>query len=125
MGCNVNTFFLAVSSIAVSVAAQFALKVGMSSADVKEVMAQPLAMHTIFKVLSNSYILGGFFLYGLGAMIWLGVLAKWDVSKAYPLVGLGFGLTVIVGLLAGEQVTIMRTGGIALICAGVLLVGMS
>jgi multidrug transporter EmrE-like cation transporter len=121
----VNTLFIAILSIALSVLAQFALKAGMSSADVKEVMAQPLALRTIITVFSNRFVLGGFFLYGVGAIVWLAVLSKWDVSKAYPLVGMGFGLTVIVGLLAGEQVTLLRTGGVALICAGVILVGKS
>jgi multidrug transporter EmrE-like cation transporter len=51
--------------------------------------------------------------------VWLGVLSKWDVSKAYPLVGLGFALTVLIGLLAGEQVTLLRGIGVVLICAGV------
>ncbi|MGS0742814.1 hypothetical protein ACVBEF_13405 [Glaciimonas sp. GG7] len=120
-----NTLFTALLSIALSVFAQFSLKAGMSGAEVKAVMAQPLAVRTVFTVLSNGFVLGGFCLYGLGAIVWLGVLAKWDVSKAYPLVGLGFGLTVIIGLLAGEQVTLLRTGGVALICAGVFLVGKS
>ncbi|ELX13268.1 hypothetical protein Jab_1c18900 [Janthinobacterium sp. HH01] len=120
-----NTLLIAIVSIAFSVAAQFALKAGMSSTEVREVMAQPLALRTIVTVFSNSCVLGGFFLYGLGAMVWLEVLSKWDISKAYPLVGLGFGLTVIVGLLAGEQVTMLRTAGVVLICAGVFLVSKS
>ncbi|WP_070270082.1 hypothetical protein [Duganella sp. HH101] len=120
-----NTLLIAIVSIALSVAAQFALKAGMSSLAVREVMAQPLALRTFITVLSNSYVLGGFFLYGLGAIVWLEVLFKWDISKAYPLVGLGFGLTVIVGLLAGEQVTMPRAAGVALICVGVFLVSKS
>jgi multidrug transporter EmrE-like cation transporter len=55
----------------------------------------------------------------------LGVLLKWDVSKAYPLVGLGFVFTAAVGFLLGEQMTIARIVGITLICAGVCMVGQS
>ena len=51
------------------------------------------------------------------------MLSKWDVSKAYPLVGLGFALTLLIGWLAGEQVTLQRIGGVLLICAGVWIVG--
>lgn len=47
------------------------------------------------------------------------------MSKAYPLVGLGFVFTVLVGYLLGEQVTLPRVIGVALICAGVFLVGRS
>jgi multidrug transporter EmrE-like cation transporter len=82
-------------------------------------------MGNIASVNVNKYVLGGFLLYGMGAVICLGVLSKWDVSKAYPLVGLGFALTVVVGLIAGEHVSPLREGGVALICAGVFLVARS
>lgn len=120
-----NTFMTALLSIALSVAAQFSLKTGMSDAVVRETMAQPLGLGSVFSIFSNKYVLGGFVLYGLGAVIWLGVLSKWDVSKAYPLVGVGFALTVLVGFLLGEQVTALRAGGVVLICTGVFLVAQS
>ena len=113
------------TSIILSVAAQFALKSGMSSIEVKEALSQPVALRTILVILTNKFVIGGFSLYGLGAVVWLGVLSRWDVSKAYPLVGMGFGLTVIVGLLLGEQITMLRAVGVALICAGVFLVSRS
>ena len=120
-----NTLMTALLSIALSVAAQFSLKTGMSDAGVRETMSQPLGVGSVFSILSNKYVLGGFVLYGLGAVIWLGVLSKWDVSKAYPLVGVGFALTVLVGLLLGEQVSALRVGGVALICTGVFMVARS
>ena len=70
-------------------------------------------------------VLTGFALYGLGALVWLLVLAEWDVSKAYPLVGLGFAATLLIGWSIGEHVTIVRAIGVVLICAGVALVGRS
>jgi drug/metabolite transporter (DMT)-like permease len=75
--------------------------------------------------MTDRYVLSGFILYGLGAVVWLSVLAKWDVSKAYPLVGLGFVLTAIVGVLIGEAVTLGRLLGVILISFGVILVGRS
>lgn len=120
-----STFFFAVVCVAFSVAAQFLLKAGMSDTGVKSVLAQPLGVGSASAVFSNIFILVGFALYGLGAVAWLGVLSQWDVSKAYPLVGLGFVLTVAIGWLIGEQVTVARTFGVALICAGVVLVGRS
>lgn len=120
-----NTLVIALLSIALSVAAQFSLKAGMSDPGVRAAMTQPFSPGTVFSIISNKYLLGGFALYGLGAVIWLGVLSKWDVSKAYPLVGLGFVFTVLVGLMLGEQVSALRAGGVALICAGVFLVAQS
>jgi multidrug transporter EmrE-like cation transporter len=121
----VTTIAIAVLSIALSVAAQFSLKAGVSGEDVRALLAQPLTLRSTLSVLTNAYVVGGFLLYGLGAMVWLAVLSKWDVSKAYPLVGLGFAATVAIGWVLGEHVTIPRAAGVALICAGVFMVGQS
>ncbi len=120
-----RTVFIAILSVVLSVIAQFLLKAGMASAEVKAAVAQPIALRVLFTVLSNKFVLTGFAAYGIGAIVWLAVLAKWDVSKAYPMVGLGFSLTAIFGLIIGEQVNFLRIAGIALICTGVLLVGRS
>jgi multidrug transporter EmrE-like cation transporter len=112
-------------SIALSVAAQFALKAGMSGSEIRGAMSQPLNLRTFFLVATNLQVLLGFLLYGLGAVVWLGVLSKWDVSKAYPLVGVGFALTVAIGFLAGEAISFSRIAGVALICGGVFLVSRS
>ena len=114
--------FTAVISIALSVAAQFSLKAGMSGASVRADLARPHTLGTAFSILTNKYVLGGFLLYGLGAIVWLAVLSRWEVSKAYPLVGLGFVFTVAIGYLLGEQVHLVRIVGVALICSGVWLV---
>jgi drug/metabolite transporter (DMT)-like permease len=120
-----NTLTIAIMSISLSVAAQFSLKLGMSSAALKGIISQPFGLRVALAVLSEKYVLTGFVLYGLGALVWLGVLSKWDVSKAYPLVGLGFAFTVAIGFIIGEQVTMARVIGVILICTGVYLVGQS
>jgi drug/metabolite transporter (DMT)-like permease len=117
-----KTLVIAMLSIVLSVAAQFSLRAGMSSEAVASVLAQPLSLRSALAVLTNWHVLAGFMLYGLGALVWLAVLSKWDVSKAYPLVGLGFVFTVAIGYLAGERVTVERVLGVALICAGVIVV---
>jgi multidrug transporter EmrE-like cation transporter len=120
-----KTLFIAILSIALSIMAQFSLKAGMSGEGVKAILAQPKSFMTLINILMDKYVLGGFVLYGLGAVVWLGVLSKWDVSKAYPLVGLGFAFTVLIDYLLGEQVAVSRVIGVALICVGVFLVGQS
>ena len=120
-----NTLFIAVLSVAFSVAAQFSLKAGMSSPTVQSIIGEPLTLPSALTIITNRYVLGGFILYGLGAVVWLGVLAAWDVSKAYPIVGQGFVFTATVGWLVGEHITLSRVFGIALICAGVIVVSRS
>jgi multidrug transporter EmrE-like cation transporter len=110
-----HPWILAVVSVLLSVAAQFALKAGMKGQ----------ADAVIWKALLQPLVMVGFLLYGLGAVVWLSVLARWDVSKAYPLVGLGFVLTALVGWCLGEQLSLQRWLGLALIVAGVALVARS
>lgn len=117
-----HPLMMAIISICMSVAAQFSLKAGMSSDAVKAAMAQPSAFSTGLTLLTQPWLLVGFALYGLGAVVWLSVLLHWDVSKAYPLVGLGFAFTVLIGFVIGESVTLQRAGGAALICAGVWII---
>jgi multidrug transporter EmrE-like cation transporter len=121
----VNIFLTAVASIGLSVAAQFALKAGVAGPEMSQGLWGQNSLRAFVEVFTNKFVILGFVLYGLSAVVWLGVLSRWDVSKAYPLVGLGFALTVVIGLLAGEQVTVLRAVGVLLIVVGVCLVGQS
>lgn len=116
---------LIVASVSLSSLAQIMLKHGMSAPLVQTALQQawPTAAYT---VLTNFFIIGGLTLYALGAMVWLAVLARIDVSMAYPFVALGFLLTMILAILTlGEAVSTTRMLGTALIAAGALLVARS
>ena len=120
-----GTFLVAFISIVLSVMAQFALKAGISGVDVKLALAAPFGAPTVLALLLNKFVVFGFLLYGLGALVWLSVLSQWDVSKAYPLVGMGFVLTAAFGWMLGEDVTALRMLGIILICGGIVCVALS
>jgi drug/metabolite transporter (DMT)-like permease len=121
----VNTLLVAIVSVTFSVVAQFLLKAGMSGSHVKSVLEKPLSPYSLFEILTDRFVLAGFLCYGLGAIIWLAVLSRWDVSKAYPLVGLGFVFTAALAFIAGEHVTLSRAVGTGLIVAGVFVVSQS
>lgn len=114
-----KTYLFALCSIAISVLAQFTLKVGMSAPAVKSIAVRRIDFSFVLAVISEPYIIFGFVMYGLGAIVWLAVLSEWDVSKAYPIVGAGFALSAIVGYILGEQMSLYRIIGILLICTGV------
>jgi multidrug transporter EmrE-like cation transporter len=119
------TAMAAIGCVCLSVIAQFLIKAGLSSVPVQAALATPGSLRAVVAAAANLQVVGGLMLYTLGAVVWLGVLARWDVSKAYPLEGLGFALAVLVGFLIGEQVSAIRVLGTLLICAGVYLVSSS
>jgi multidrug transporter EmrE-like cation transporter len=113
-----STLLIAVLSVCFSVFAQFLLKSGINgfSSD---------GFSAYLHLAKNWKIWAGFACYSTSALIWLRVLADWDVSKAYPMMGIGFVLTLLAGLLYGELVTTSRIIGVAAIFIGVILVARS
>jgi multidrug transporter EmrE-like cation transporter len=116
---------IALASILFSVAAQFCLKAGMQSSAVQSALRTGEFSRVVLAVGGEVKILLGFLLYAMGAAVWLAVLAKMDVSKAYPLVGFGFVLTLLVGAMRGESVSASRLAGVLFVCCGVWLLARS
>ena len=113
-----TTLLVAISSIGFSVLAQLLLKSGVQGFAFE-------GISSLYYLIKNWKILTGFACYSAAAIIWLRVLADWDVSKAYPMMGLGFVISLLVGLLYGEMVTTSRIIGIATIFIGVIIVAKS
>jgi multidrug transporter EmrE-like cation transporter len=64
--------------------------------------------------------------YGASLCVWLAALAKAPVSTAYPMLSLGYVAVAAVSFLwLGESMGPAKVLGIALICAGVVLVSRS
>lgn len=117
---------LILASVALSAIAQIVLKWGMSQKTVQVDMAADGLLRFAANVLINPIVITGLVLYGLGAVLWLAILARLDVTQAYPFVGLGFIFTMILGyLFLGEPVGFQRVMGTLLITAGVVLVAQS
>lgn len=112
---------LILTSVAMSACAQLLLKMGVGAA-----RGDASAIGAGLSYLASPWVIGGLALYGLGAMVWLYVLARLPLSAAYPFVGLGFVLTMALGALAlGESLTPTRIAGTALIALGCVLVSRS
>ncbi|MDU0356362.1 EamA family transporter [Paraglaciecola aquimarina] len=109
-------------SISLSVIAQILLKHGMSNPIVQASFKLDL-FNTVFTTLTNISVLAGLIAYVSSAGIWLVVLSKIDVSKAYPFVGLGFiGTMLFAHWFLNEPLTTVKVVGTVLIVAGVLLI---
>ncbi len=61
--------------------------------------------------------------YAASVCVWLAALSKAPVSTAYPMLSLGYVVVAAISVAwLGETMTFAKIVGIALICAGVVLV---
>ena len=111
--------------VALNVVGQLSLKFGMSKMGNFSVSLPSLA--SVFaRAAVNPYIILGVLCYGTGFLVWLVVLAKAEVSYAYPMISLGYVFTAILAWqLLGEHVTIFRFMGILVTCLGVFIIARS
>ena len=121
---NPTVLALTLASVGLSAAAQLALKHGMSQPATQAALGAGAA-HAARAVATHPWVWLGLGMYAVGALVWLLVLARIDVSRAYPFVGLGFVLVMALGaLLLGESVGPARLAGTLFVAGGVLLVAL-
>lgn len=120
---QINTFFLILCSVAMGTSAQLLLKIGMSNSGIKAAVDGRAWSGLAAQVATNHWVVAGLSLYALSALIWLLVLARVQLSYAYPFVGIGFIITMLMGWwLLGDAMSVQRVGGTLLIAAGIALV---
>jgi multidrug transporter EmrE-like cation transporter len=117
------TWLLILTGVGLNAAAQLLLKVA----------TRPLGHFTEFDFATlNSSILilfksipfwAGMLCYAASICVWLAALSKAPVSTAYPMLSLGYVVVAFASVLwLGESMSVPKVLGIALICAGVVLV---
>ncbi len=120
------TWVLILTGVGLNAAAQLLLKVA----------TRPLAHFSGFgwQTLRDSVlVLGGsvpfwvgMVCYGTSLCVWLAALSKAPVSVAYPMLSIGYVVVAAISVLwLGETLSPAKVLGIALICAGVVLVSRS
>jgi drug/metabolite transporter (DMT)-like permease len=120
------TVALALLCVTLTAAAQIALKLGVSGARMQQELSTGTTSGFLTRALLAPTVLVGLGLYALSTVLWLLVLAKSDVSYAYPFVSLGFVFTSVYAFLVlHEPMQAARIGGIALIVLGVVFVARS
>jgi multidrug transporter EmrE-like cation transporter len=119
---NPVTLGLIVLSVSFSAFAQISLKIGMSSAVIQQAMGSPV-INLFLAIASTPAIFIGLVFYGLGMVTWLFVLAKIDVSQAYPFMGLGVVMTLTIGyFVLHEPINAFRAVGMLLVISGIVFV---
>jgi multidrug transporter EmrE-like cation transporter len=120
---TIRVLSLILTSVSLSALAQVSFKIGMSSHNVRVALEEHSNPQTMMSFATDPTILGGLALYGIGTLLWLNVLARTELSQAYPFVGLGIVLTGLFGyLLFNETLSPTRLMGTAAVIAGIILV---
>ncbi len=81
-------------------------------------------LNMLYNYITNVYIVSWIFFAGISAFLWIIVVSKFELSFAYPVVmSSSFVLVVLFSsLLFGENISISRWAGIAVLCSGIFLV---
>ena len=112
-------------NIVFNVIGQLLLKFGMNRLGNFQLSLNTLPQ-VFLRAFFSPYILQGLGCYVTGFLICLIVLAKAEVSYAYPLISLVYVLTAVMGWwLLGENVTWLRISGILVTCLGVFIISQS
>ena len=120
---NFATMWLILLSVTLSATAQITLKLGMSSPFIQQAIASDSVFSIFSSILTNWFVMGGLTLYFASAAVWLFVLAKVEVSFAYPFVGLGFILTMLLAyLINGEALSVAKIVGTLCIAIGIAFI---
>ena len=105
---------------------QICWKHGMTSMDKINEIDDLLQLETIFNIFTNKYIILGLVLYGSAFILWLGAMSTLDISFMYPMLSLAYVITAILAFVfIGENITMVRWAGIALVVAGCFLIARS
>ena len=120
------TWALILTGVGLNAAAQLLLKVATRPlAHFSDFSADTLGSSVGILFKSPSFW-AGMVCYAASICVWLAALSKAPVSTAYPMLSLGYVVVAAVSVLwLGESMGPAKVLGIALICAGVILVSRS
>ena len=119
-----TNLFLIISSVFLNAIAQIFLKSGMSS--LAPIKFDQSILKTSLLIILNGYNILGFISYGFSIIIWLWVLAKVDVSFAYPFQALGYILvTILAWMIFNEEINMLRIFALIIISIGLIILALS
>jgi drug/metabolite transporter (DMT)-like permease len=123
---GIGVLLLTLLCVLLTTAAQIALKVGVASPQLQSWLASGRWQNFLLHALWSPLVMFGLALYVLGALMWLLVLARADLSYAYPFVSVGFIATTLYAFyVLNEPLGFARLSGIVLIVGGLALIASS
>ena len=106
------------ASVLLGAVAQYLFKKGMNILNIQN----RIDFQTVYQIIINRFIVSGLIMYGFSVLIWFFVLSKFELSKAYPFVSLGYLITLFLGyFLLNESLSLYKVVGISIIVIGVII----
>jgi multidrug transporter EmrE-like cation transporter len=119
-----KTIALVLFSVFLATAGQLLLKTGMAKVGYIDSMRLGNPLGLVGDVLRTWQVIAGLAVFVLSAMSWLVVMSRVPLSFAYPFVGITYVLLALFGkFVIHEHVPNLRWLGVALIVAGIVVVG--
>ncbi len=117
---TLQEFILLLVSVAASVTGQLFLKIGALKLGKVNVSN---AVNQILSIITTPELLIGLACYGLGAIAYILLLTRVNLSIAAPSASLVYVFSVLIGyFLFKESITLIRLLGLTFIVAGIILV---
>jgi multidrug transporter EmrE-like cation transporter len=105
--------------------AQLLMKTGVNSVTSQSTQ-EPISLLFLWRLLNNLAIWAALFLYASGLAAWMLVLSRLPLNFAYSFQALTYFLVPLgASWFLGESIPLLRWVGIAIICLGILIVGIS
>lgn len=109
-------------SVTLAAVAQLTLKHGMNQVTA-DTGVLTFSGGSIRSVVTTPAVWGGLVLFGLSAVVWLGVLSRTSLSFAYPFASLTYVLILLFDrFVLDEAVPPLRWAGVAAIAIGIFLI---
>ncbi|MET1027257.1 MAG: EamA family transporter [Dongiaceae bacterium] len=119
------SFILILASVSLNACAQIFLRKAASALG-SEALHPTHLLATATALAFNPFLLLGMLCYAVSIAIWIAVLARVEVSIAYPFLSVGYIIVIAAGFFfLGENVTPLRIVGVALICGGLVCISQS
>ncbi len=113
-------------SVLFNVAGQMVLKGAMIRLGTFNISLNASFFKDAVRVLLYPLTVVGLILYGISAIFWLAALSQMELSKAYPMISLGYiAVFFLSAWMFGESLSILRFFGIIFVAIGLFLVAMS
>lgn len=101
---------------------QLLQKIGMNQIGTINSIGHLLSPSTIATLISNPYVVGGFFLSAIGFVSWLGAMSSLNISNIYPFGSIAYIiLTLLAFFVLKENITVNNWIGICVIVSGCVL----